>query len=266
MTERRFTAALLVALVSAALQSGAVEWRNVDDAHRVGGRKMSSGYLQGKVVLVYRQEAAPALLQRMEAVWNSFKTKQFVLLGSGSSADEGASTFAMYRDAGLAVDEPEGAAIYVVDSTGSVKYRGSDERRATEVVVTALTDMDAPKNAAQWKRLVDAELANLPGRAYLRIQEFKKKFPAEAKAYDAAFKELSAIPDIKKLAELVAFAKQAKDMRTFDAKKKHLKAKFADKLKSALSKYAALVESKDPRVAQEAKNSIADIKWTQASL
>ena len=253
------------ALALAAFGASAAEWINVDAGHRVGGRKMSAGYLHGKVVLVYRPAVNAAVMPRMEAVWNSFKTKQFVLLGSGSTPSESA-TFAMYRDAGLANGEPEGAAMYVVDSTGKIVYAGSDERRATEAVVTALTDMDSPKSAAQWKRFIDSEIPVLPGRAYLRIQEFRKKFPKDAKEYDAAFSELSAVPDIKKLAELVAFAKQAKDMRTFDAKKKHLKAKFADKLKSALSKYASLAESADPRVAQEAKNSIADIKWTQAAL
>ena len=36
------------------------------------------------------------------------------------------------------------------------------------------------------------------------------------------------------------------------------------KLEDALRKYAALKQSPDPRVAQEAKNALADIKWTLA--
>ena len=43
-----------------------------------------------------------------------------------------------------------------------------------------------------------------------------------------------------------------------------------DKLKAsmeeALKKYSSLKQSADPRVAQEAKNALADIKWSMASL
>ena len=37
-------------------------------------------------------------------------------------------------------------------------------------------------------------------------------------------------------------------------------------IESALSKYDSLRDSPDARVAQEAKNAIADLKWTQAAL
>ena len=71
---------------------------------------------------------------------------------------------------------------------------------------------------------------------------------------------------IKKLAELVEFAKRAKDMRSFDDKKKVQQAKFEKLVNDAISgtKYNSLLESTDPRVVQEAKNSIADLKWTAA--
>ena len=262
----------------------AVEWKNVDEEHYLGGRKASAGYLQGKVVLVDRWGAkcppCRALLPRVEEIWNSFKTKQFVVLGGhcknwGSPDEvkaciaENSLTYANYQGAGLAVGEMPFDAIpflYVVDETGKTVYCGRDERAATQAIVTALTDMDAPKNLTQWKRFLDFELENLPGRAYLRMGEFKKKFPKEAKGYEAKFKELCAVPNVKKLAELVDFAKKAKDMRAFDEKKKVQKAKFAKLVKDALSKYASLKESKDPRVVQEAKNSLADLKWTQAAL
>ena len=106
----------------------------------------------------------------------------------------------------------------------------------------------------------------MPGRAYLRADEFRKKFPDEAQEYRAQFEELVAIPDVKKLAELVAFAKKAKDMRAFDGKDSSKKTKFVQLVKDAIRKYRALTEAEDPRVAQEAKNSLADLKWTLAAL
>ena len=57
-------------------------------------------------------------------------------------------------------------------------------------------------------------------------------------------------------------------MREFGDKKKAQRQKYEKMVKDAISsaKYASLLESKDPRVVQEAKNSIADLVWTQASL
>ena len=268
--------------VMAAVTSSAAEWKNVDEDHYLGGRKCSAGYLRGKVVLVDRWglKCPPcrALLPRVEEIWKSFKTKPFVVLGghcAGWGDAEGVQrlikenglTYSVYEDAGLAVDEPAFDAIpflYVVDETGKVVYQGRDERAATQAVVQALTDMEAPKNLTQLKTFLDFELEMLPGRAYLRADEFRKKYPQEAKAYFEKFKALTAIPDVKKLAALVDTARKAKDSPAFGPKDGAKKAKFKQQLKSALAKYASLKESKDPKVAQEAKNSLADIKWTLA--
>lgn len=275
---------LLAAVAAVAFDVGAVGWRNLDADHHICGRKASEGYLKGKVVLVDRwgSKCPPcrAMLPQIEQIWQSFKTKQFVVLGGhcrgwGSPDEvkrvaEGAGvTYPVYEDAGLAEGEPQFDGIpflYVVDETGRVVYKGRNERNATQAIVSALTDMDAPRDIRQWKRFLDFEIAELPGRATLRLAEFKKKFPAEAKAYAAAEKELSKLPNIKKLAELVEFAKKAKDMRAFGDKQKDKKQKFAKMLSSALSKYSGLKDSADPRMAQEAKNAIADIIWTQAAL
>ena len=264
----------------------AVEWRNLDEAHHLAGRKASEGYLCGKVVLVDRWgvKCPPCrrLLPRVEEIWQSFKTKPFVVLGGhckgwGDKAGvealvkEQGLTYPVYEDAGL-VNEPGFNAIpflYVVDATGRVVYMGHDERKATESVVSALTDLESPKNVTQWKRYLDFELENLPGRAYLRVQAAKKdkQFAAELKAsYAEKVKELNAIPDVKKLAELVDFARKAKDMRTFKKNEKAKEADYKRRVKSAATsdKYKKLLESKDPRVVQEAKNALADIKWTAA--
>lgn len=273
-----------LAVVAAVFAAQAVEWKNVDAEHHLGGRKASEGYLQGKVVLVERWGAKHppclALLSRVEEIWRSYKTKPFAALGGhckgwgdAESAkkliDENKITHPVYESAGLGVGEPPFDAIpflYVVDETGRVVYKGRDDRTAIQAVVMALTDLEAPRNVAQWKRFLDYELEVLPGRAYLRMNEFKKKFPAEAKAYADKFKELAAVPDVKKLAELVEFAKKAKDRPVFTDKQKAQKKKFADLVKSSIAKYAKLTESKDPRVVQEAKNSLADLKWTAADL
>ena len=271
-----------VALVGVASLHAAVEWRNVDADHYLAGRKCSEGYLQGKVVLVDRWglgcPPCRKLLPRVEEIWQSFRTKPFVVIGGHCNgwgdadgvkklAAELKLSYSVYEDAGLAVDEPPFNAIpflYVVDETGKVVYMGHDERAATQAVVTALTDLESPRNIAQWRRFLDFELENLPGRAVLRLKEFKKKFPKESKEYADKEKALMEIPDVKKLSELVEFAKKAKDVREFGAKKKVQKQKYEKLVKDAISgsKYASLLESKDPRVVQEAKNSLADLKWT----
>ena len=271
----------LTALVAFGAQ--AVEWKNIDADHHLGGRKASAGYLQGKVVLVDRWGArcppCRALLPRVEDVWQSFKTKPFVVLGGHckgwGTADQVAElitehklTYSVYEDAGLATGEPKFDAIpflYVVDETGKVVYLGRDERTATQAVVTALTDMEAPKSVAQWKRFLDYELEHLPCRGYLRLRDFRKKFPKEAKEYEHKAKELLAIRDLKKAADFIEFAKKAKDPPVFGPKDKAKKAKYEKLVNDVICKGEAFKSHPDPRVAQEAKNALADLKWTQAT-
>ena len=261
----------------------AVEWKNVDAEHYLGGRKASAGYLQGKVVLVDRWGAkcppCRALLPRVEEIWQSFKTKPLVVLGGhckgwGSAEEvkslieENKLSYPVYEDAGLASGEPKFDAIpflYVVDETGKIVYLGRDERNATQAIVMALTDMEAPKDVAQWKRFLDYELEHLPCRGYLRLRDFRKKFPKEAKAYESKAKELAAIPDLKKVADFVEFAKKAKDPPVFGPKDKAKKAKYEKLVKDEIDKCENLKAHPDPRVAQEAKNALADLKWTQAT-
>ena len=275
---------LLIGLTAlAALCAQAVEWKNVDADHHLGGRKASAGYLQGKVVLVDRWGAhcppCRALLPRVESVWQSFKTKPFVVLGGHckgwGTADEVAElitehklTYSVYEDAGLAMDEPKFDAIpflYVVDETGKVVYLGRDERTATQAIVTALTDMESPRNVAQWKRFLDYELEHLPCRGYLRLRDFRKKFPKEAKEYESKARELLAIKDLKKVADFIEFAKKAKDPPVFGPKDKAKKAKYEKLVNDMVGKGEAFKSHSDPRVAQEAKNALADLKWTQAT-
>ena len=180
---------ILAAVAAVAFEVGAVGWRNLDADHHICGRKASEGYLKGKVVLVDRWGAkcppCRAMLPQVEQIWQSFKTKQFVVLGGhcrgwGSPDEvkrvaEGAGvTYPVYEDAGLAEGEPQFDGIpflYVVDETGRVVYKGRNERNATQAIVTALTDMDAPRDVRQWKRFLDFEIAELPGRGLQREAE-----------------------------------------------------------------------------------------------
>ena len=278
----KIRARLVVGCLLLAGAAGAVEWKNVDADHYCGGRKASSGYLQGKVVLVDRWGVGcppcRALLPRVESIWKSFKTKPCVVLGGHCEGwgtaegikklvDQNALTYPMYEGAGLAANEPKFDAIpflYVVDETGRIVYSGHGEREATEALVTALTDMESPRSIEQWKRFLDYELDNLPGRAYLRLKEFNKKHPSEAKAFLPKAKAMFALPKIKDLADLVAIAKEYKD---YVAKTPIEKKQFPSKVKAAIRKYTPLVKAlEDPRMVQEAKNSIADLKWTLADL
>lgn len=258
----RFAVAFAAATLSVACARASVSWENVDEGHYIAGRRCSEGYLQGKVVLVSRD---PKMAQRMEEIWTSFKTKQFVLLGAYDVAPRGV-TFPVYSTATLAENAPD-KPLYVVDETGAIRYKGNDDRMATEALVSAITDMDAPKGVGHWMVFLDYELTELPGRAYLRYLDFKKKFPAEAREYAVKFSELEKVENVRKLAELVKFAKAAKDMQAFDPKKEKMrKARFESKIKEAISKYSFLKESGDQRVVQEAKNALADLKWTLATL
>ena len=253
--------ALAVCAVAAFAVQAGVAWRNLDERHHIAGRKASEGYLQGKVVLVYRGET---YLPRLEHVWQSFKTKQFVIIGAGPRRNA-SCTFPQYLGAGLAKDPPD-TSFYVVGETGRVVYRGEDDRAATEAVVTALTDMDSPRSLAQWREFLNFEFENLPAHAYLRFAEFKQKFPGDAESYADKVLELRAVKDVDKVAKLVALAKQAKDRCAIDQKKWTLRAKFARAIKEAIAKYTPLKDCEDPRLAQEAKNSLAELMWVHATL
>ena len=274
---------VLVLLSFVLLSAGAVEWRNVDEEHRLAGRRASAGYLQGKVVLVVRwgakNEASKALLPRIEELWSSFKSKPFVILGGhvggwgGAEAvraavEEKGVTFPVYEDAGLAVNEPvfeEPPFLYVVDETGKFIYRGKDDRLMTQAVVQALTDLESPRSLRQWRRYLDCEFANLPAHAYLRLKAFKAKFPKEAEEYLPKARELVKIDRLKKVADLVEFAQRAKDAPKFGPTEQAKREKYEALVKGVLESCAPLRDVADLRLAQEAKNALADLTWAAAA-
>lgn len=258
----KFRLAVLLLSLGFSASLLAVDWVNLDEDHYVAGRKCSSGYLRGKVVLVCQDDSLAA---RMEEIWTSFKMKPFVLIGTFDKAPKGGS-FPVYAQAGME-GKTSTKAVYVVDQIGRVRYVGADERRATEAVVTLLTDLESPKTEAQYRQFLDYEIENLPGQACLRYLDFKKRHPASAKDYAARCEALGKDADVKKLVELVKLARAVKDIRTFDAKKERLqKSRLQTKIKEALAKYASLKESENPLVVQEAKNALADLAWAKAAL
>lgn len=273
----------LVLLSFAVISAGAAEWRNVDSSHYLCGRKASAGYLLDKVVLVVRwgakNDASKELLPRVEELWSSFKSKPFVVLGGHvdgwggpdvvkTVAEEAKVSFPVYADAGLATNEPafvEPPFLYVVDESGKFIYRGTDDRLATQAIVQSLADQESPRLKKQWRRYLDYEFAHLPAHAYLRLKEFKERFPDEANEYLPQAKEMVKLEGLKKVADLVAFARRAKDAPKFGADEKDKREKFEALVNETIESCAPLKGLADQRLAQEAKNAIADLKWTAAT-
>lgn len=253
-------AAMSAAVMVAANAWSAVEWKNIDDEHKLGGRKLSAGYLQGRVVLVCRN---PAMAPRMEAIWDSFKTRSFALIGAFNEAVPGVN-FSQYRGADLGSGAPE-APVYVVNPLGAVVYGGDSDREASEAVVTAITDWESPRNAKQFKQFLDWEIDNQPGAATIRFAEFKKRFPKDSsiKDYEAKIRELSKLQGMGSLVKLIETSRK---VRNYLPKNNVERKRLPSKISSHIRKSSKLKEAADPRVAQEAKNAIADLVWTMKSL
>lgn len=270
-------ALVLISLVFYSVQ--AAEWKNVDAAHHLGGRKASVGYLQGKVVLVARWDAKDAesqeMLQRFEELWVGFKTKQLVVLGGPVGGEAEAMkaalekiSFPVYDGACLASGEPPHESlpfIYAVDETGKVVYYGQSDRTAAQAVVTALTDMESPRSVKQWQHFLDYELDHLPAHAYNRLNEFRKKYPDDAKPYLEKARTLVKIEHVKKVADLVEFARRAKDAPKFGPKEKAKQETYEALVMKVIESCTPLKTVADPRLAQEAKNALADLKWAEAA-
>ena len=270
-----------ILLLVACAQAG--EWRNIDAEHYLGGRKASSAYLQGKVVLICLwkasdEQAADELLPVFEEVWTNFKTKQFAILAAPVCEDEeGEATvrrqlkkhhvsYSVYRNAAFE-GMPKTKSlpyIYVVDETGKPVYLGRKTHNATQAIVTALTDIESPRNLVQWKRYLDYEIKNEPCHAYLRLKAFRERFPQEAQEYAAAAKELAAIPNLKAMADFIAFAKKAKDPPIFSPEEGEKKRKYQELVTGVISNGETMKNHPDARVVREVKNALADLKWTQA--
>ena len=278
-------AAIFAAMLSfAVVAADAVEWTNIDQANYLAGRMASAGYLRGKVVCLdcrdYGDKSGVDAMRRLEEVWQTFKMKPFVLIGShrGTAGAEKIKriaeglklTYPIYRDADMVrpqeqkdADQQRAGCLYIVGSTGKILYCGKDDRRAAGVIASALMAMRSPQAPKQWKHYIDYDIKVLPGKAYLEIEEFRKAFPNEAADYDDVWERFNADVETKRLAKLVRIAQQAKDYDFKDANAKRLN---LEKVEKAIELYEDLKNSENPFVAQEAKNCIADLTWTAAML
>ena len=82
-------------------------------------------------------------------------------------------------------------------------------------------------------------------------------------AYLQKAKELLKDPNVKGVANLVEFAKRAKDPPRFRPDEKAKRQKYEKLVNGVIAQCEALKDVSDPRVAQEAKNALADLRWTQ---
>jgi len=252
-----------------------VAWKNLDDEHKLGQSRVKESRMVGKVVLVCRwgsgSQPSRAFLESIEPTWKCYRAKPFVVIGShqssGGSAEaakefceQSALTFPVYADVELAEGAPADNGLpffYIVDETGKVTHQGKDEHKVTEYLAEALAEIESPKDVEQWKRFLDFELKTIPGRGFLRLEEFRKKHPEEAKAYDAEYKRLKNT-EVKKLSDLVAFAKNAKECDPND--KKATKTVNLKTIGQAIHRYDSLKKNKNPLVAQEAENALKDLE------
>lgn len=279
----RFPRSAFLAAFAMTAFPGLAGWANLDDAHRIGGRKCSADYLVGKVVMVCEwsadEEGVDAKLSRMEELWTSFKTKNFVLIGSFRGdvdsredakrrIDALSISFPVYAKAGFSkVDSSaRNVEMYVVDALGNLSYMGKSDRRASEVFIEKISGYDTPIDPERLKRFFDFEVKELPGHAMIRYAMFKKdKKLSKNKELAAHFEEkvaqLKKLSDIKNLTELVAASRKYKDYRP---KNRMALKRMPGNIEAVIKKHEGLKESENAIVAREAKCAIADLLWALA--
>lgn len=140
---------------------GEPKWNGIDNGKHYSGPKLSSSDLAGKVVMVdcWGVNCPPcrALLPRLEAYWQSMKSKPFVLVGSHMQGDcpdkikelvdQNKLTYSIYNYCGLSEGVPGFSGlpfIYVVDAKLKVVYAGSHFDKAKEAVEVALQSVLGP--------------------------------------------------------------------------------------------------------------------------
>jgi hypothetical protein len=126
-------------------------WIGVDKEHHLQGMKTTAANLAGKVVLVcefaYDQPQSIAVLPNVQQIWQAFRGKPFVLLGSLRTSEGKEDkkavrdlTFPVFRDMRHAKarrmrDLP---LFYLVSPEGKIVWSGRSDREATEAVVDAV--------------------------------------------------------------------------------------------------------------------------------
>ena len=169
------TKRILAVLCALCLDAGfAQPWRNIEAGDWVCGPHIKSpASLAGKVVLVdvWGVHCPPCreLLPRLEQLWESFRDKPFVLIGSHRQerdeelikklVEAKGVKYPVYQNAGLAEDDPADKQrslpyMYVVNHRGKVVYKGRSDREATEALVNALTEVGLTPNLVAGVSLV----------------------------------------------------------------------------------------------------------------
>lgn len=152
---------LLLTVVSVALSVNAVSWKGLGESNWYAGPKITEADLAGKVVMVDKWGVfcppCRALLPKMQEVWQSFKGKNFVLIGGHCQGRQDAKvqalvkanklTFPIYEGAGLAENEPSFKGIpflYVVNHRGKVVYSGHNHNMAMQAAQEAILALALP--------------------------------------------------------------------------------------------------------------------------
>ena len=152
---------------------GAVEWQGLSSENWYSGRKLAPSDLLGKVVLVdeWGVDCGPcrALLPKMEKIWQTFKSKPFILIGSHCQGRQPAKVAALVAKCGLTYPIYDGVQLaggpdsgsipflYVVDARGKVVFKGvgtGAEPEAIAAVVNALETAIDPQNLCGNVKLV----------------------------------------------------------------------------------------------------------------
>ncbi len=277
--QKCFILGFLSFLLSCTVQAG--EWQNVGAPNRMGGRMISAGYLRGKIVLLDRRDYGDVskenrqAMQELKSIWATYKTKPFILLGSdtGDSSIKRVQavikkleiTYPVYQGAEFELnDSIDTNPIQIYDSTGSVQlYSGKDLHTARGILGSTILATAVPMTAKDYGQLLDYEIENLPGRAYLRLRDFRTRFPQDSLRYEEAWQRLSADKTILRLAKLVDLARLVKDRDRADATAQKLTPAI---LMKTIAKYEDLKQHENEFLAQEAKNAIAEITWASATL
>lgn len=152
---------LMLTVALAILSAEAVSWKGLDESKWYSGPKITESDLEGKVVMVDKWGVfcppCRALLPKMQDVWQSFKGKNFMLIGGHCQGRKDSEvqalvkanklTFPIYEGAGLAVNEPSFSGIpflYVVDHRGKIVYQGHNHNMAIEAAQAAILALDLP--------------------------------------------------------------------------------------------------------------------------
>lgn len=152
---------LLLTVVFVALSVNAVSWKGLGESNWYSGPKITEADLAGKVVMVDKWGVfcppCRALLPKMQEVWQSFKGKNFVLIGGHCQGRRDSEvqalvkanklTFPIYEGAGLAENEPSFQGIpflYVVNHRGKVVYSGHNHNMALQAAQEAILALALP--------------------------------------------------------------------------------------------------------------------------